>query len=165
MLGSSTIRNFNSELYLECGRWENRGIGTAGIPNLLDYLNLTTKRWKPDWLLIYAGENDVARDGADVDTTIELYNELIEALLNDFPNASLMLMKIKPSPKRKKHHSAFKQINAHLAALAIKDDRLRFIANSWYTDKSRPVFSDDGVHFTELGYKLMAMEINNTCSK
>lgn len=165
MFGSSTIRKFDADRLLECGNWENRGIGTAGIPNIQNYLRLPLKRWSPKWILVYGGDNDVARDRLNAEQTIALHDELNTELLERFQQATLLLLEIKPSPKRQQHHESYREINAHLASFAEEAPRALYVSSQWeeIVSSGQQVFQDDGVHLNEAGNKIMAQSINKLC--
>jgi len=168
MLGSSTIRKFDADRLLTCGQWENRGIGTAGIPNILNYLKLTRKSRSPKWVLVYGGDNDVARDGATDSETNKMYAELNDTLLSLYPETTLLLLEIKPSPKRAVHHSTYENINTKLAEFAEENDQIKYVSIGWdniVNKQGQDVFQTDGVHLNELGNQIMANGINEQCNK
>lgn len=165
MLGSSTMRKLDPALIGDCGRFSNRGIGRAGIDTISNYLRMPFKRWSTNSILLYAGDNDVARDGLDAVETTQRYQGLVDRLLIDYPQSTLLLLEIKPSPKRLNYHQEYRKINSSMEHYARKNQRVFFIETGWddVLLSGREVFQDDGVHLNALGNKIMASHIGETC--
>ena len=169
MFGSSTIRKFNSGKYLQCGEWENRGIGTAGIPDFQFYMGFPFKRWAPEWILIYGGDNDVARDGHNAEQTIAIYDEFIADLLQRYVNVKIILLEVKPSPKRTQHHEQYHLINSHIGKLASGRENLFYANPDWPSlvesepEGASAFFQADGVHLNARGNQVLADAINKQC--
>jgi len=169
MFGSSTIRKFNADKYLQCGEWENRGIGTAGVPDFQFYMGFPFKRWKPEWILIYGGDNDVARDGHDAMQTIAIYDEFIADLMQRYVDVKIILLEVKPSPNRTQHHEQYRLINKHLGRRADGNTNLFYASPGWpLLAESEPegawaFFQSDGVHLNMRGNQILADAINQEC--
>lgn len=163
MFGSSTIRRFDADQLLDCGTWENRGIGTAGITNMAYYFSLPLKRWSPEWIVVYGGDNDVARDGLSATDTIALHKEFNETLFEQYPDAKLLLLEIKLAPKRAAHHETYRTINTALEKFAEQHENALYVSSDWDAKVNKDVFLEDGVHLNELGNQIMATSINEAC--
>jgi len=171
MFGSSTIRKFDANKLLQCGEWENRGIGTAGIPDFQFYMGFPFKRWQPEWILIYGGDNDVARDGRDALQTIANYDEFVGDLLQRYPDVKIILLEVKPSPNRTQHHEQYRLINSHLGKRAESHNRIFYANPDWpllarsESEGASVFFQADGVHLNKSGNKILASAINKTCKR
>lgn len=171
MLGSSSIARFKSENYLDpsCGEWTNRGVGSTTIHDTLRYLKLSRTNANIENVILYLGENDLART-ADVEPVIALYQSFLEELFLTFENASVNIIPVKPSPRRKSKWTTFQALNQRLKAWSELDDNLTFHEPEWMnvyqtgSDKeSLPWFLDDGVHLTDAGYLAFSAPINKSC--
>ena len=169
MFGSSTIRKFDAAKYLQCGKWENRGIGTAGVPDFQFYMEFPFKRWKSEWILIYGGDNDVARDGHDAMQTIAIYDEFIADLFKRYVDVKIIMLEVKPSPNRTEHHEQYRLINSHLGERADSNEKLFYASPDWPTlaeaepEGAWAFFQADGVPLNMRGNQILADAINKEC--
>lgn len=165
LLGSSSIQHLDSQRWLDCGDWLNRGIGNSTIPDLVRYLALSPLSIRAEKILIYAGENDLSR-GQNVAEVFVHYKDLLKALNQRFEGAQLHLLALKPAPARKQYWSKFFQLNKHLQRLAATQSRVFFYTylapgqTSGYAPES---FLSDGIHLTEHGYEVFTKEFNRSC--
>ena len=161
MLGSSTVQRLNTSAYLDCGDWLNRGIGNSRVPDVRRYLALTFLPIKPSRVLLYAGENDLSA-GLSVGDTLTAYRELVEGLLQSYPDSDIHIFALKLSPARRAHWSKFQELNRALQALSQESDRVSFHSHHLNGDGA-PGFLNDGIHLTDAGYRRFTLEFNRTC--
>lgn len=163
MLGSSTVKRLNASVFLECGNWLNRGIGSSTIPDLNAYLQMSYLEIEPSIILLYAGENDISR-GFDTEETIVLYKSLIKNLLDKYPNSDIHAIAIKPSPSRVRYLKDFILFNDDVEIFADKLDKFYFHRQpEGQRGYSQISFSIDGVHLSNQGYKTFTSGFNNEC--
>ena len=163
MLGSSTIKKLNQKKYLKCGTWLNRGIGNSTIANLRTYLKISPLSISPSQILLYAGENDIDR-GLSVRETTTIYHKLISTLRLKYPDSSIRILAIKPSPKRHQHWNKFAALNDTLEANAKDMENVTFHTNpKGETGFDISSFIDDGIHLTEEGYFTLTAGLGETC--
>jgi lysophospholipase L1-like esterase len=124
MLGSSSIRKLDASLLADCGSWLNIGIGNSSIADLIRYLRLSPLEIKPARILLYAGENDIAR-GMSVPESYAEYLALLDLLTSRFPNSDVHILSIKPSPRRAAHWDKFDALNTRLRQHAASTPQAR----------------------------------------
>jgi hypothetical protein len=163
LLGSSSIQRIDSKRYLTCGEWLNRGIGNSNISDLHRYLKWTPLTLNPYQILLYAGENDIARQG-NVDEVLQNYKALIEMLLVTYPSSEIHLLSIKPSPARQAYWEEFNQLNHQLDVLTTASERLNFHGPDSSTLYSSTSFTRDGIHLTAQGYTTLTSGYNRICN-
>ena len=161
LIGSSTImRTKNS--YLHCGKWLNRGIGGSKVDNLKKYLFFTPLNIKPEKIVVYAGENDVAF-GVNTSDVVEGICGLITNLIDKFENVDIYLIALKFSPSRKRHWKKFNEVNGMLKNIYKKDDNVNFLWAGELNRLNTAYFVSDGVHLNEYGYEVFYYRINALC--
>lgn len=163
MLGSSSIKRLESQEFLECGPWLNRGIGNSTISSLDHYLGWSRLIIDPAMVMLYAGENDISF-GASTDEVFKNYKLLLQKLVDKFPTSDIHVIGIKPSPGSREHQGKFNALNSLLEAHSNNMQRVIFHANPHSGrgfDSSS--FKDDGIHLTEQGYRLFTYGINQAC--
>lgn len=164
MLGSSSIARMNSKQYLHCSQWLNRGMGNATIADIDRYLTFTPLPLKPPMILIYAGENDISQ-GMNVTETLAAYKALIHKLIERFPESTLHILGIKPSPAREQHWQNFSKLNKELQQFIDTTEKVYFYSFPEFGSKiNNLLFTTDGIHFTETGYVTFTSELNKRCS-
>lgn len=171
MLGSSSIARFKSENYLapSCGEWTNRGVGSTTIHDTLRYVKLSRANENVENVILYLGENDLART-TDVESVVARYQAFLTKLFLTYENAKVHIMPVKPSLRRKSRWATFQSLNQHLKDWSELDENLTFHKPEWMNvyesgadQETQPWFLDDGVHLTHAGYLAFAAPINRTC--
>jgi len=163
MLGSSTIKKLNQKKYLNCGRWLNRGIGNSTISNLSTYLSVSPLSINPSQILLYAGENDISR-GLSSDETTNTYKKFLSYLSSEYPDSSIHVLAIKPSPKRQAHWSKFSTVNNTLEAELKDMENVTFHTHpKGEQGFGNSSFIDDGIHLTEEGYSMLTAGLREIC--
>ena len=165
LLGSSSLAYLDAGRHLRCGDWINRGVSGATVEDLLTYLSWSPIGAGPRRVLIYAGENDLARSRSQEATKAD-YEALIALIRRRFDDASLFLLPIKFSPGRARFHDAFAAFNAWLAARAASDPKLTYLGSALSGASARTIagaFRRDGVHLTDRGYRVFLEGFNAEC--
>ncbi len=175
MLGSSTIQklghNYGQQIdqrfeksgLQNCGLWLNRGIGNSTISTLHRYLKSTRLAIDPPIVLLYAGENDISF-GDTVDEAFKKYKQLLQRLIDTYPESEIHIIAIKPSPERRAYWTKFKQLNARIRAYVNAKPSIIFhshVESDWESHSAN--FQQDGVHLTEHGYGLFMAGIEQVC--
>ena len=163
MLGSSSIRNLNQNIFLQCGSWLNRGIGNSTVSDLSTYLKFSPLSINPPHILLYAGENDISK-GMSTSETVNTYKDLIAYLVKEYPNSNIHIVAIKPSPARRSFWTAFTAVNDKLEDLSKELNSVYFHShpegNSGFGNAS---FVADGIHLADEGYIMFTSGINKAC--
>jgi len=163
MLGSSSIKRLDHLKYLSCGSWVNRGIGNSVIEDLSRYVDFTPLSIKPKIILLYAGENDISR-GINTETTINAMKALIDTLIEKFPESSIHIIAIKPSPKRELFWKDFHVVNGNVKKYVQSLNSVFFHSHFKQDNKNKSLnFVADGVHLSDNGYRVFTKGVKEAC--
>ncbi|HEX5793429.1 MAG TPA: hypothetical protein VFY01_09130, partial [Rheinheimera sp.] len=102
LLGSSSLARLDTVLLEDCGSWHNRAIGNSQLSDIRRYLNWTPRRQQPAHLVLYGGENDLARQQTPQQVSTA-YIALLQQLQARYPRAKLHILALKYSPARLQH--------------------------------------------------------------
>lgn len=98
--GSSSIRRWTS-LTNDFAGWPvlNRGFGGSTMSDLLERFDRVIGVYRPRAVVLYCGENDIAL-GRDATETANDYVELLRRCRQVRPDMKILVVLMKPSPKR-----------------------------------------------------------------
>ena len=167
MLGSSSMAMLDVKRHLSCGDWVNRGIGSSLVDDMISYVEWSPSSTRPKRVLIYAGENDLARK-MPVATVTAKYDQLLGALRNRYGDVEIQLLPIKFSPRRSRAHQDFIAFNGWLRARASTDPNLTYLGTALSEPSAADLpgaFRADGVHLTDAGYEIFLRPFNAACRK
>lgn len=166
MIGSSSIALMDWRRRLDCGAWVNRGVGGSTVEDLLTYLSFSAPDFTPSRVLVYAGENDLARD-APLGAVTSAFDRLISAIRSRYGDVELLVLPVKLSPRRRRAHAQFIAFNAWLSARAAVDARMRYLGSELSAPEGAALeraFRPDGVHLTARGYEIFLAPFNAQCA-
>ncbi len=157
-VGSSSIRMWKLDKWFPDLPVLNRGFGGSHIADATHYLELLVLRHKPQVVVFYAGDNDVAR-GLSLSDVVADYRAFVEKLQTALPQTRLVYVPIKPSIARWKLYPRMREANRQIAEIAAADPLQTFIdiATPMLGDDGKPradLFISDGLHLSDEGYKL-----------
>lgn len=156
-VGSSTIENwktlsddFPDHLVL------NRGVSGTKTIDLYNFRKRLIEPYQPKKIFIYEGDNDIGL-GWKTEAIMTQFKQLIEAIREAKPQAELIFISIKLSPRRLKDQAQVEEVNAGIKAY------LATIPNTRYADVYTPMlgpdgeiiaeyYREDGLHLTPAGY-------------
>jgi CRP-like cAMP-binding protein/lysophospholipase L1-like esterase len=159
--GSSTFRMWD-DLADQVGVPDvvNLGFGGSTFEACRHYFERLVVPYAPTRLVIYCGDNDLARGATAADVTAEFtaFDEMVTAHL---PRTACWFVSIKPSPGRRQALGTVRRANAQIA------DRIERLAHWEYVDWHRymvdergmpnpHLFTADAVHVNEAGYGVLA---------
>ena len=157
--GSSSIRMWqNPQSDFNNDKIINRGFGGSQIIDLIENFDQIIFKYKPERIVIYAGDNDVAA-GKSADQVYGDFCTLYGMVKAKLPHSKLIYIAIKPSLARWYLWTEMLQANTKINGfLADKE-------NAWFVDIYSPMigldgkpdnkyFIDDGLHMTKAGYEL-----------
>ena len=160
-VGSSSIRFWDLEKSFPGRGYINRGFGGSEIADSIRHLELLVLKHMPRTVVMYAGDNDIARgkDAREVTRDFKNFATRIHAKL---PDTRIAFIAIKPSTLRWAMVDEMRKANAMIRELVDNDDRLGFVdvdgPSLGYDGKPRPeLLLDDGLHLTPDGYALWDM--------
>ena len=134
----------------------NRGFGGATLTDVIRYADRIVLPYRPAAVVLYAGENDLARGASPAEVTARvdtLVTEVQTAL--DVP---VVFLSIKTAPARARLRAAIDETNRLIAELAAATPDFRFLdvaAELSGEDGSprRDRFADDALHLSDAGYR------------
>lgn len=137
---------------------KNLGFGGSQFSDLIHFYDELILRQRPDILLIYEGDNDIARGKAPL-VVFAQAKSLIERIRSDLPQTCIVLIAPKPCLANWAKRDSYRKLNAMLAQYCAAQDRLEF-ADVWtaMVDEDGIVFQDifvaDGDHMNAKGYAI-----------
>ncbi len=160
-VGSSSIRFWDLEKSFPGRGYLNRGFGGSEIADSIRHLDLLVLKHMPRTVVMYAGDNDIARGkkAREVARDFKNFTSRVHAKL---PDARIAFIAIKPSTLRWAMVDEMRKANAMIQEFVDSDDRLGFVdvdgPSLGYDGKPRPdLLLDDGLHLTPDGYALWDM--------
>ena len=165
-VGSSTIENWKTVADDFPGKYVlNRGVSGTKTIDMINYFDRLVAPYDPKQIFLYVGDNDIGYHWTP-DEVMEQVARLFNMVRESKPDAEIVLISIKPSPRRLKDKERIEQTNALIKAFA--ESQL----NSKYADIYTPMFGADGklcpehfredrLHLTADGYKVWQKVISN----
>ena len=156
-VGSSTIRLWPDLAARFAPRpVVQRGFGGSTLAEVVQHRTLLFDPHRPDALVVYAGENDVA-EGAAPEAVIARWRALRAALAGTPAGAApVVFIELKPSPARFELWPRMAAVNAAMRVLGTHRpdafvDTAGFVLDGRGLPR-RELFADDSLHFAAPGY-------------
>jgi lysophospholipase L1-like esterase len=136
----------------------NNGFGGSHFSDLIYYYEELVPKYKPDYLFIYEGDNDIASDKKPWKILKEA-KHLVDRVQQDLPKTKVVLISPKPSVARWHLRKNYRKLNKKLEKFAQKTDNLEY-ADVWTAmlDENGQVFTDvfldDNLHMNKKGYDI-----------
>lgn len=156
-VGSSSIRMLDIEKYFPGLKALNRGFGGAHISDINYYLEETVLKYEPNKVVFFCGGNDLWKNKSIAQVT-EDFNQFTSRLFKRVPNAELIVLGLRPSPKRLSIIDKELKMNKKFAAIARQDKRITYLdgsASKFLDKKDRPIpslYAPDQLHMSHEGY-------------
>jgi len=157
--GSSSVRMWkNVAEYFPEYNVINNGFGGSHFSDLIYYYEELIPKYKPDYLFIYEGDNDIASDKKPGKVLKEA-KLLVGIIQQDLPDTKIVLISPKPSVARWHLRKNYQKLNKKLESFAKKTDNVEF-ADVWSAmlDEKGQVFTDvfleDNLHMNKKGYDI-----------
>lgn len=161
-IGSSTI-NYWISLDRDMSPWiaHNRGIAGAMFPQIIRHFEADEKVPPPEAIMLYAGENDIAK-GSDAGREIANLRAFLAVKDRKFPHVPLYFISAKPSPTRWANFA--EQSRYNVAARALIGGRkdaafLNIVPVLLVNGRPGNLYVADGVHLNPQGYGRVAKVI------
>ena len=155
--GSSTIRRWTtlSKDFPEIPVL-NRGFGGSQLHQVLHHFDDLFPRYKPVRIVLYCGENDLWH-GKTIEKTLDEFTTLATRIRKILPNAPLIYLSCKPSPKRMSKWAIYQDLNEKIQTFCEKDPLLTFVDLSGIllAPDGKPdagVWDKDRLHVNQAGY-------------
>ncbi len=157
-LGSSSIRGWDLKKWFPNMNAVNRGFGGSEISDAVFFFDRIVTPLEPRAIVFFAGGNDLAR-GESPETVAEDFKQLVDLLHDRLPETKMVVIAIKPSPKRWELIDEIRRTNQANEALVKEDPQIVFVdidppmcAASGMP--RRELFVDDMLHLNDQGYAL-----------
>lgn len=139
-------------------RTANMGFGGSHLEDSVHYFDQIVRPHAPAVVVLYAGENDLA-GGMTLEKVLGDFRTFRARMRESLPQARLVYVSVKPSPKRLPHLAKFTEFNALLASECARDPHCTFVdVYSGMVDSAgQPrgeLFLADGLHMNAAGYAL-----------
>lgn len=136
----------------------NRGFGGSTLDDVLMYKDEIIKPYAPRQVVIYCGENDLA-NGASPEKVTSNFVTLFNYIRQNFPEASVVFVSIKPSPSRKNILDNVRKANGSIREFIKKQKSAAFVdVFSLMLDKNgnfrEELFIEDRLHMNRKGYDI-----------
>lgn len=157
-VGSSSIRLWDLPKHFPQLQPTNHGFGGSEICDSTHYAEQLIFKHKPQIVVLYAGDNDVAR-GKSAEQVHHDFTAFTKKLHGALPETRLVYIAIKPSLARWKLASTMQEANRRIAVDCQKNKRLSFV-DIWppmLNQNGQPrkeLFAKDGLHLNAQGYEL-----------
>ncbi len=162
--GSSSIRKWNNiEDSFSGYNVIKNGFGGSQFSDLIFFYDKLIAPYKPDVILIYEGDNDIA-DGKKPSEILKDAKHLLSMIRNDFPETPVIFISAKPSISRWGLKKEYEVVNKKLSKLCSKKENTGF-ADVWSImldsngNVRNDLFVSDNLHMNHVGYELWTKEI------
>jgi hypothetical protein len=169
-VGSSTIRLWtNLARSFPTFPTIQRGFGGSHLTDLNAFADRIVFPYVPAQIVVYAGENDVARGDSPEMVRAE-WLDFVKKVRKRLPNAQIYFTSMKPSPKRWHLAPQIREAN-RLIRNECREKDLTFFVDVWpllvntegVPEKS--LFSGDDLHLNDRGYRRLAEQINTALAQ
>lgn len=157
-VGSSSIRMWDlNESFPDKG-YINRGFGGSQIADSIAYLDRLVLKHRPQMVLMYAGDNDIAA-GKSPETVAKDFQTFQQKVHAELPETRIMYIAIKPSLKRWDMYPKMADANERIAKQCAANPLLTYldIATPMLGKDGTPkpeLFAKDGLHLNKTGYEV-----------
>jgi lysophospholipase L1-like esterase len=169
-VGSSTIAHWHDRLAEDFPTRNvlGRGFGGSTMADLLMVFDLIVAPHRPNTIVVYEGDNDLA--GTDIDIVTAHFEEFLRRVDQLSPHPRVLLVNVKPSIARWELWPVLSEFNARLLAMSesrcrvhLADIAAPMLAQANQPDQPPPphLFLEDGLHLSSAGYDIWAKVIGS----
>jgi len=156
-VGSSSIRLWKTREAFPEYKLINRGFGGAHISDVLYYYDKVVQPYKPDIIVFYCGDNDIA-SGKTIERVYDDFLSFLTRAFNEISEVKVVYIPIKPSGSRWSMWPEMNKVNNKIKLLSKKEKNLIYVdtATPLLDASGKPddhLFLEDRLHLNELGYK------------
>lgn len=165
-VGSSSIRLWDG-LEKSFDRFPivvKRGFGGSTMADCVDNVERLVVAYQPRWVVVYAGENDIA-EGASPTDVVARVRAFTERVRQALPDVHISYVSIKPSPLRLSSLPAIREANERIRDYFASVPNAQFInVHAAMLDSAgqprAELFGADRLHMNAQGYALWRREIS-----
>lgn len=165
-IGSSTIENWKTVADDFPGKYIlNRGVSGTKTIDMINYRERLISPYDPKQIFLYAGDNDIGYKWTP-EEIMEQVRKLFSLIREEKPEAEIVLISIKPSPRRLKDKDRIEKTNAMLNEFASQQPNTAYadIYSAMLDGNGSIVpeyYREDGLHLTAEGYEVWRKVISN----
>lgn len=164
-LGSSSIKLWDLERSFPGRGFRNHGFGGSTIADCIYYRDRVVTPFRPDTIVFYAGDNDIAAGRSPARVTAD-FQTLVVLLRRAVPGVRILYLSIKPSRARWRLWPQMREANRRIREVCADDPRLEFVdvAAPFLASGSPPeagLFREDGLHLSDAGYDVWARTLES----
>lgn len=135
----------------------NRGFGGATIGEVNYYFHRMVAKYKPSFIVFYAGENDLFSPDISVDSVVNDFNGFRDSVNIYLPQCQAFFISVKPSPARWLFQDKFVEANNRFRAICEADPRWTYIdvVTPMLMPSGLPkkdIYRADSLHMNAAGY-------------
>ncbi|MBB1284145.1 G-D-S-L family lipolytic protein [Flavisolibacter sp. BT320] len=160
-IGSSSFTRWNDvQEYFPGYNIVNRGFGGSQITDVIRYFYDVVMPYAPKQVVIYCGENDLSyTSDMQPETVVQRFKTLFGMIRQNFPQAAIHYVAMKPSPSRAAFLDKFQKANRSIQAFLKGQKNAGFInvypAMLDAKGKVRTdIFVSDNLHMNAEGYRI-----------
>ena len=136
----------------------NRGFGGSTMADLNLYRDRIVVKYKPRAIVVYEGDNDVARGKSPAEILPE-YRDFIDHIRQHLGAVDIYLIAVKPSVSRWDMWDAMSEVNQGLIALSNQQENVHYfdIATPMMKESGEvrdDIFVEDNLHMNGTGYQI-----------
>lgn len=136
----------------------NRGFGGSELTDTVHFASRTVLPYEPGVVVLYPGENDIARGVAPGDVAAA-FERLVTTVRAALPRTRLLVIGMKPTPARWRFNELMLETNGRFREIAGRYHDVTYISveKAMLGPDRKPrldLFVDDGQHLNRAGYEL-----------
>lgn len=137
----------------------NRGFGGSTIPEVTYFADRLILPHRPEIIVFYCGENDLANDHTKASLALENFKAFHSFMKENLPATKVFFIAIKPAISRWKYWAKMTEANEKIETYINEVDDYYFIDTaSKMLDKNgivlQDIFIKDNLHMNEKGYSI-----------
>lgn len=142
----------------------NRGFGGSQISDVNYFFNNVVAPYKPQMIVLYAGDNDIA-DGKKPEEILGDLKEFVEKVRDLSAGIPVLFISAKPSPSRWELKAVYEQFNSLAREYCKSEKNVYFIDifRAMLGENGRPVpalYVQDSLHMTSKGYAIWKSKVD-----
>jgi lysophospholipase L1-like esterase len=136
----------------------NRGFGGSELADTAHFVSRTVLPYEPRIVVLYPGENDIARGVAPADVAAA-FEQFVGTVRGALPETRILVIGLKPTPARWRFNDQMLETNRRLRETAARHAGIRYISveKAMLGPDKRPrpdLFVSDGQHLNRAGYEI-----------
>ena len=165
-VGSSTVENWKTLQEDFPGKNVlNRGVSGTKTIDMINYIEHLVTPYNPSQIFLYPGDNDIGYKWTPEEIMVQV-RKLFRLVRAEKPEAEIVFISIKPSPRRMKDIDRIVETNVMIREFAESQPNTRYadVFSDMLDEDGAPVpeyYREDGLHLTEEGYRVWQKVISD----